>query len=423
MKQSSYLVCIMMLALTLWACSQNDEPIPVDEKSHSTELTESAIRTPEEAIKCAFEAFSTFYGISRAIPVVKNVNVYGTSGLGRSEDVDSAFYIVNLEDNMGYAVIAASKECNPVLAVTESGNIENLDSIENPGARQFFSTLSLRPIDPNRPKFNGDLTTLKQFKEETNVKDYEVKPRANNYWGQSYPENKYMPNGYAGCGNVATVLTLSYFELPRAIKMDQGYRQVKWDVIKKHKYSSLHSVNDLTTDRCGDETNSSEEIHDYIGNFYKLIATFNLSKYHSDGTSTTMPNTRSTIMDLAPSLNVSSIKEGMPKAYDCIGKGIIMVRGETDEGDGHAFIIDGYFLRVITENRYERPNELASWTLVDTKTVKLGYNHINWGWNGMDNGYFEVNVFDPTKYLDYSQVSRSAGYGNDVKYFIVQPIR
>ena len=100
-----------------------------------------------------------------------------------------------------------------------------------------------------------------------------------------------------------------------------------------------------------------------------------------------------------------------------------MARGETDEGDGHAFIIDGYYLRVITENRYERPNELASWTLVDTKTVKLGYNHINWGWNGMDNGYFEVNVFDPTKYLDYSQVSRSAGYGNDVKYFIVQSNR
>ena len=35
MKQSSYLVCIMMLALTLWACSQNDEPIPVDEQELS----------------------------------------------------------------------------------------------------------------------------------------------------------------------------------------------------------------------------------------------------------------------------------------------------------------------------------------------------------------------------------------------------
>lgn len=111
----------------------------------------------------------------------------------------------------------------------------------------------------------------------------------------------------------------------------------------------------------------------------------------------------------------------MPKAYECIGNGIIMARGtDVASNEGHAFVIDGYYLKISTACQYERPDELSSWILVGTRQTKYGYNHINWGWKGVDNGFFQVDVFDSSQGFDYSQISRSGNFSKNFKYYVVE---
>lgn len=262
---------ITILAAAFWACTQSDEPQVPQQTPDREEVPMGAIRTPEEARECAVNAFATFYGMSRAIPVVKGINAYGSKGLSRSESLDTAFYVVNLMDNQGYAVIDANADAEPVLAVTESGNIESLDSIENPGVQLFFNCLSaIKPGDPKPNPDLGGITQIKQFKEEVKNEEFKVTPRADFHWGQLFPENKYMPNNLAGCGNIATLLTFSYFEQPKKIVLDNGTIDIDWSLIKKHRTSKV------SLDNCGENEEQRRKIHTLIGMFCKVIAFYNL---------------------------------------------------------------------------------------------------------------------------------------------------
>lgn len=423
---------IVIVAAVMWACSQTDEPqMPTQSiKDEQTALT--GTRTPEEAKACAIEAFTSFYGMSRALPIVKDVNVYGTDGLGRSASGDTTFYVVNLEDNGGYAVIAADRQVQPVLAVTEAGNIEDIDSIENPGARMFFnlirsSVLSL-PENPRSGNY-GDLTQIKQFKTEDNVEVYEVKPRVEHSWGQSYPEGNYCPNKRSGCTNTATVLALSYFEQPPIMIRRSNFTHepesfsINWGLIKTHKYSGNYN------DSCEILPNNTIPAHDALADLCYEIGLWNESNYTyingNPATGASLSKSRKNLKQFCPMLNIGTMNSGMPKASQYLGNGIIIASAHEKAiaKSGHAFIIDGYRRTVTTTNFYERPNESSSWTLTDTKVYVMNYNHINWGWNGADNGYYEIGVFNTEKRLkedtDSGNVINKHNYDTDFEFFCI----
>ena len=52
------------------------------------------------------------------------------------------------------------------------------------------------------------------------------------------------------------------------------------------------------------------------------------------------------------------------------------------------------------------------------------YNHINWGWNGRNNGYFLDNIFDTQNYqnLDSSPYSTvNINFTHEIRYCVPQP--
>ena len=202
---------VALAAFGLWACSSQEEPqVPVlNESMPQTELYYA--RTPEEARLCALDAYSRFYGVSRSTPKIKNVRTFSSSRGRSSENIDTAFYIVNLDNNDGYAVIAANRSIEPVLAITESGNIESLDSVESPGAKIFFDelfSLNANPIFQGKP-INDSISTIQpnpwwtgsgdngenpnpvpQYKTEVTITHDDVAPRAPYSWGQDFPEGE-----------------------------------------------------------------------------------------------------------------------------------------------------------------------------------------------------------------------------------------
>lgn len=404
---------IVIVAAVMWACSQTDEPqMPTQSiKDEQTALT--GTRTPEEAKACAIEAFTSFYGMSRALPIVKDVNVYGTGGLGRSTDSDTTFYVVNLEDNGGYAVIAADRQEQPVLAVTEAGNIEDIDSIENPGAKMFFNALKSRSIGGNFHPI--DSTTIirpiydinYEYKTTSSESKKTYGPNADLAWGQDYPEGMYFPNKVAGCGNIATVLAMSYFEEPKVVKdFDGSIFEINWSIIKRHKYSGEWSE----YDGCNNMTDGDP--HALLARLCYFISKKNKSQYKKGQTPTTLENIHSTFNNLCTTLYISDIVQDVPNGSILLSKGILVVGAkEEKEGVGHAFVIDGYKIHTITESVFRRNILTASpyWELVSTSIYSTEWNHINWGWCGRDNGYYNLRVFK----------NSDGNYCDDMEYFMV----
>lgn len=413
-----------------------DAPEPAATAPAYSAPVTSIVRTPEEARTLAAEAFADFYGTSRSLARIKDVRTFTAAAPSRSGAApDTTFYVVNLDDNQGYAVIAASRDVEPVLAVTESGNIESIDSIENPGAKMFFDCLNLsregnyHPIDsstiilPNPGWTGGDVNPwldTPQYKDVVSTKDFKSDLRAPFAWGQIYPEGLKFPNGTAGCANVATALIFSYFEYP--VYFDNGMGKMvtfDWDNIKIHK-QSFDYYYDYINDGCN--ADRGRHPHTNLSEACYAIGLRNNSTYFETETGVTISDAHNTIKAYFP--KTTDIIEGKPNAYEIIGDGIIYTRAQQSEESvgGHVFVIDGYNHQTITTTTMKRDPQQAEWYPIRTVTTTMDYNHINWGWNGVDNGYFRIGLFGLRQGDDYDGPKSSSGASYQVgfRYFVVK---
>lgn len=90
---------------------------------------------------------------------------------------------------------------------------------------------------------------------------------------------------------------------------------------------------------------------------------------------------------------------------------VLMRGGDVDGKGGHAWVLDGYQYVRIDKTSYTRPEGEELWIEGETHTSYAAYNHLNWGWDGVCNGYYLTNVFDTQMYskLDFG-VSSGADY-------------
>lgn len=415
-----YILAFCMLA-GLYACSTMDAPEPAATAPADSAHVTSIVRTPEEARTLAAEAFADFYGTSRSLARIKDVRTFTAAAPSRSgAATDTTFYVVNLDDNQGYAVIAASRNVEPVLAVTESGNIESIDSIENPGAKMFFETLTFEK-DPNRRPINDSLTTIQpnpgwpggdvnpwpnttQYKTDVKIVDNKIENRTPFEWGQLTPEGVLFDNGVAGCDNTACMLAFSYFEHPKQITAEGITTNLDWPLIKTNKrtFPILLYKPDIEI-LTPAEQNLARGCH--------AVGVLNKSYPANEGksTETIFANTYNTIKSFFPKTKIVYNEE--PDAYSSLGNGVILVRASRENTKaGHVFIIDGYNHQVTTTTRYKREPGESLWDVISRSSTSCNYNHINWGWNGTDNGYFKVGVFDSSNASEYDNLTDNISY-------------
>jgi hypothetical protein len=161
-----------------------------------------------------------------------------------SENVDTLFYVINFENNQGFAIASADQRYEPVFCVTESGNYHYGDSIENPGFEIFMEGLDLYAAsictDPDCLSWIGDIAgpweTVTQVAEKLTVR-----------WGQDSPYSNNCPpysiidpytgavigSGRCPSGCVATAIAqiFSYYEYPAS----HGSYVYNWTNIKQHQ--------------------------------------------------------------------------------------------------------------------------------------------------------------------------------------------
>lgn len=422
-----------LAAFGLWACSSQEEPqLPVqDEGMPETEFA-SVIRTPEEAKACAINAFSRFYGMSRAIMPIKDVRCVKSKTGSRSAISDTLYYIVNTENNDGYAIIAANREVEPVLAVTESGNIEDPGNVENPGLAMYLDDMAdcLSHTLDYEFKRDDSLTTIRpmypidpftETRTTTSTSETISEPRAPYKWGQDFPEGYYFPNKIAGCSNIASVLAMSYFEEPKQYPINRKMETIDWATIKSHKISGYV----FSEDNCGSGIDAPA--HKALAHLCWGISEQNRCSYKETETSTSISNVRKMFVNSIPTLSVSDIIEGRPKAQDYSKNSIILMRAAftdiTGKDRGHEFIIDGYLTKSSTTTVAQRKLGEKFWTVISQSTTYSYYNHINWGWNGLDNGYFYYSEYDTgaAERYDNPYQFNNSGYAftKDYRFFVI----
>jgi hypothetical protein len=369
----------------------------------------------QQAIQLASSAASVFFDQSRSIRTITAANavtpVYSTSS-SRTEGENPTIYAVDYDDNQGFAIISAQNIDNKLLGVFESGTYE--DAMENPEF-EYYVESAVDYVNAN--SLSVDSIRIKDTYVQPDFSK-SIGPLLEVQWGQDYPYGMYCTNKISGCTNTAMAQIMSYYKYPTTLELTYAGAEsdsitLDWDEILKHKKSN--SKYDETDLSCCD----SENVHTMIASLLRELGTRAGSIYNNNSTSTYRYNIPSTLKSFG--YEVSSLKEYTTGIeYDELSKGLLIVCGRRYDGSGyhgHAWVVDGYrFTYVFT--RKETPDGV-----VYEKSTNPHYAHVNWGWDGVSNGYYLSNVFDTSNPYSLddktSNPTMSYNYNTDVQYFVV----
>ncbi|MBO4826415.1 MAG: C10 family peptidase, partial [Prevotella sp.] len=337
----------------------------------------------------------------RTINLKNGVKAYRqpvTRSNGTASTNDTLFYVFNFNDDQGFAVVSASRQTDGLIAVTESGYYDPSVPTGNPGfdtymqmAKAYVAFKDRTPVEdekvgggtrygPDQPMYMPEYDTVYYQK---------VDPMITVRWGQQGRTGQYCPNGWAGCGPVAAAQIMSYFKYPPYIFLtysDCGvdYTPLYWIPICNHQTTNV--------------SYNRDEYDIEIGRLCRQLGELAGSNYDSNGTSTFITNMRNTIQSLGYTVGsitdyaLSSYDGGYPLATALGNNKLIYMRGENSNNIGHAWVIDGCYYVKCNYNlmcSYDGVNWFLDHTMYTYRTC---HNHINWGWDGRQNGYFESNV-------------------------------
>ncbi len=406
------------LCLLLASCAANDLPELKEEK-----LPQGAIaqfRNPQEVLELAMEALQEYYPTTRTSREVTQKDVsFLTYSKTRGSASDSLLYVVNLPDDGGFILVLGNRNfTTPVLAVTEKGNLTDIESIEIPGLKMYVedalvyaSTPATPPTPPTPNPPQPPTSELRKY--ITYQKEEKVDPRVKVKWSQRYHAGMYCPNQIAGCVMIAGAQALSYFKQPTYVDLTypgKDKERVLFDWNEMLKIVPSTNISDPTTLEAAKD----------LGRLCREIGYSIQASYNPTSTGASTSKLRTWIINHATQLSISEYKYGFPDAMKELGEGIIVMRAEDIySGDGHAFVVDGYSYIYSEYKEQIRAAGSTVWEDTGVTGSTIDYKHyINWGWGGTGDGPFSMEWLNPS-------VPSSTGYKyyhfrNDPAYFIIK---
>ncbi len=336
------------------------------------------------------------------------------SGLSGLDSV----YIINFEEEEGFAVVYMDNGDPYVVVLTESGTLDSkhLFNRENTWESEC-EQMVIGMIESNlrRKPFYSSFTEsncrTKSCAEQYNVwyTDTIVHPIVHLKWGQAYPFNMSMPsvgggvfdyydslyyNGkYAvGCVIIAAMQMMTATEHPFSLypngSSGTSYDLYLYSDVSDYSNYQLFDYVDYETYVSPYLKTKTEQLADLLHYFGIQIGASQNPNGSTGANSLIAMNYLSTLdYDRYGNLGLLECNQGFigyrPVIYSMIDSGKpLMIRGEciTDAGtssadtSGHSWLIDGYLRRHMT-----RP---------DGDEYTSYYVHFNWGWRGKYDGYY-----------------------------------
>lgn len=415
MKLKHLLIPLTALAF-LASCS--NEPISEKELSPPTALDPKA----NALIAKAVEAKNFFYPKnSRSISTDASVD-YIVKYDSRS-DADTVLSVVNFADNQGFVILTDKKDSPDIIAVSDKGNID-INNIDNPSLKLFIDNaaeaLAGKPSKeiierPMKPLMYEDVITYDTI--------YSIEPMISVMWGQGNPYNKYCPiiNGsrtYAGCGPIAVAQVMTHYKYPKNLVWDLGVSSatipLDWTMINNHVTSGVGVLPGI----CNDDANT----HDVIGKLVRKIGHIMNAKYTESGTITTILDVKKAFEYYGYTTTFVG-KNSSVESVAFNGSAIWVLNSSsssTGQDATHMFIVDGRkYIKRHQEGHIIDPNIIPPQIIeiVNESTTYFDYIHINWGWDGLANGYFFNGSYNSANPHKYDVPEYGVGYYNYTSNF------
>lgn len=343
---------ILILSLFV-SCSYDEQLTPIDVDVASTNLYPY-----QKIIERANHYYGQLPGKTRSsMPYVISAEPIGYSNTRSDKKNVPVYYLVNYENESGFVIVGANDFADPMVAISDEGNISMSDTIENKTLAAFINVITT-------PELNAPIDTVtipNPLPENVTVEpllDARVRK-----WGQRAPFNSSIPFVFdgekapVGCHPLACAMYMSYFNHPS----NHNGRTLNWNNIIKNYYDG-----DLA----------------YI--LWDLGSEKNLNvQYTASGTGTYSSQLRQTFENYNYSFPSSAIRLS---SFDFSSKFKVMnqlpmyIYGSgyyNDEPTGHAWIIDGVL-------HLQNPKDIITGDLANEY-----YFHCVWGWYGKGNGYFK----------------------------------
>ena len=387
---------------------------------------------PSEAVAMLEELLSELYGpgsrsgpAARRIATLEPIGLPATRSGGEAED--SLFYLVNFDDSMGFALLAADTRIEiPVFALTEKGNLsgkafgEACESVppENPATADttvqdipdyetFFRVIvgprinsiikGVLPIKPHKPDAPGGGPQRPPKPPVITYRyTYKCGPYLRTKWDQEDPFNRWAPiiggtHAYAGCIPVALAQILNYHNEPYIY----GGFCFNWKVINKVGNVDYKKQYDCE----GDTLEMLAATIHRLGQLCKV-------SYEANATSSNIRKAKRALKELEYR-NVKIHDTHLLKKTEAMlnnGKPVFM-RGAgykvSGGRAGHAWVVDGYATCIKYINGLIQPqgNNLI---------------HANMGWRGEGDGYYASEIFYTHAPLDYDETDLDPKTGEGI---------
>jgi len=321
----------------------------------------------------------------------------------------NAYYVFNI-DGGGWVVIAGDDIAKEVLAYGTEGSLDMNAMPEN--MKGFLNMLK------------GQIETAQAYKGKTvPVKAIKlsaaVGPLLKTRWGQGEPWNRQCPTNASGqrtsvgCAPLAMAQIVNYWKYPNEVPELSGYQGTGYQwysslpattfdydlIVDAYRYYDPETGNPIIADYTDEQANEVAKLSRYCGQACK-------SRYGNDGTSTGSYSydQRTAFKTFGYNENLQLIGKD-PSYYNdnsnkyTIEEWTALMRTELEAGrpipyhdmwEGHAWVVDG----------------------VDVD----GKFHMNWGFNGKFDGWFEINalVFNPYDDDEVWDFSQSSNSGNEM---------
>ena len=399
MKRLLYPCLSVVIATAFFSC-EKDALIQEPAEQAKTEAPANPYRVSlKDALETADMFLSELDGTkTRSHRSPKSIEYYINRVHTRAgSDADTLLYIVNYDDNKGFAILGADRRINPIYGFSNEGNLDLADTVNNRGLALCMENIrySLPPIKPFVPDSMKpgipDPNPSYPYPTDPDLGDREVTFYHNiepmlaknvSEWRQSEEFNKYCPyvnsykRGAVGCMPLAAAQIMSYYEWPQ--KYDG--LSLDWTNIKAHKSTPIiiNPAFPATDYTCPDML---AQLLAKIGTTLNADYTINSQNYCLTYVAPSNLRSKFPLFGYANLADYQKFSNGKP--FEAITNGPLLVIADNVNSSeaGHGWVIDGY----ISYKIY--------WTAIanDTHTLYYSFYHCVWGWGGKSNGYFAID--------------------------------
>ncbi len=253
MKQNFRIFAVVaVLLVAIASCSKEDgvgipEPATPQEVSYRVSVKD-ALRSADDILNAGDRATRS---VERK---VKSTELYVAKPATRSNDgVEVSFYLINYEDNAGYALVSTDKRATPVYMYADEGNITTAAFEEVPPMAIFMEEAIANyeievassgidgPIDIGIPG-TGTIGDYTDFVDgilchiDIDTLTVTKAPLCQTRWSQDYPYNYLCNQRPVGCGPVAIAQVMAYYRHPE--QLSNSTLAYDWDMMLSQPYFS-----------------------------------------------------------------------------------------------------------------------------------------------------------------------------------------